>query len=276
VRALPVDPQQLQGPCGQGHQAVFTPFALSNQDQHPVGVNVRDLEMGPFPQAQSAGIDHPQTHPSFGVDYRGQQRADFLGTHYNWQFLAVPGPHERQDRPWSLQGDLIKKPAPIEVDTEGTLRDLLLMEQIETVLADLFFVELVRSAPVVLREVLDGLDVTLLGPGGEPTQLQVFEHTVSEGSHGDPPVHVGHDLSQKVCFEQEDMGSLSRAKEGTKEGTPTGETGSLPRSGLVQHIIDPLIFVFFYEVSGIYSSCTDSNPSILLGYPKGARFYTEL
>jgi hypothetical protein len=88
----------------------------------------------------------------------------------------------------------------------------------------------------VLREVLDGLDVTLLGPGREPTQLQVFEHTVSEGSQGDPPVHVGHDLSQKVCFEQEDMGSLSRAKEGTEEGTPAGETRSLPRSGLVQRL----------------------------------------
>lgn len=84
------------------------------------------------------------------------------------------------------------------------------------------------------REVLDGLDVTRLGPGGEPTPLQVFEPTVSERSHGDPPVHVGHDLSQKVCFEQEDMGSLSRAKEGTKEGTPTRGTRSLPRSGLVQ------------------------------------------
>jgi hypothetical protein len=108
------------------------------------------------------------------------------------------------------------------VDTEGTLRDLLLIEQIEKVLTDLLFAELVRGAPVVLREMLNGLAVTLLGPGGESTQLQVFEHTVSEGNHGHPPVHVGHDLSQKVCFEQEDMGSLRGAKEGTQERTSTG------------------------------------------------------
>jgi hypothetical protein len=64
---------------------------------------------------------------------------------------------------------------------------------------------------------LDGLDVTLLGPGGEPTQLQIFELTVSEGSHGHPPVQVGHDLSRQVCFEQEDTTSLMGAKEGTIE-----------------------------------------------------------
>ena len=43
ARALPVDPSQLQGPFGQGHQAVFAPFALSDTDQHALRVNVRDL-----------------------------------------------------------------------------------------------------------------------------------------------------------------------------------------------------------------------------------------
>jgi hypothetical protein len=119
--------------------------------------------------------------------------------------MAIPGPND-----------------PLEVDTEGTLRRLLLIEQIEKVPADLLFVDLVRSAPVVLREMLDGLDVTVLGPGGEPTQLQVFEHTVSEGNHGHPPVRGGRDLSQTVCFEQEDTGSLRGAKEGTKERASTG------------------------------------------------------
>ena len=101
-RARPVYPPQLQGPCGQGHQAVFPPVALAHADQPTVGVNVRDLEMGPRPQAQSAGIDQPQTHPSFGIDDQGQQRAAFLWPQHDWPFSAVPGPNERQDRPWAL------------------------------------------------------------------------------------------------------------------------------------------------------------------------------
>jgi hypothetical protein len=236
-RARPGDPPPLQGPCGQGHHAVLTACALSHPDQPPVGGKVRDLEMGPLPPAPSTGIDHPQTPPSCGVDDRGHQRADFLGTPHDGQLLAVPRPHAREDRPWSRQGHLIKKPDPLEVDTEGTLRDLLLMEQREHVRAALRFVELVRRAPVVWREVLDGLEVTRLGPGSEPTPRQVFEPTVSEGSHRHPPVHVGHDLVQKVCFEQEDIGSFRGAKEGRQEGTSTGETSTLPRSGFVQLLI---------------------------------------
>jgi hypothetical protein len=100
--ALPVDPQQLQGPCGQGSQAVFPPVALSDTAQHAVGVKVRDLERGPLPQAQATGIDHPQTHRSFGVDDQGQPRADFLGTQHDREFSAGPGPNERQHRPGSL------------------------------------------------------------------------------------------------------------------------------------------------------------------------------
>jgi hypothetical protein len=234
ARARPVDPPPLQGPCGQGHHAVLTACALSHPDQHPVGGKVRDLARRPLPQAPSTGRDHPQTPPRCGVDDRGQPRADFLGTPHDGQLLAVPRPHAREDRPWSLPGQLINKPAPLEVDTAGTLRDLLLMEPRENVRADLRCVELVRRAPVVWREVLDGLEVTRLGPGSEPTPLQVFEPTVSEGSHRHPPVHVGHDLCQTVCFEQEAIGSCSGAKEGRKAGTSTGETRTLPRSGFVQ------------------------------------------
>jgi hypothetical protein len=38
ARPLPVDPSPLQGPFGQGHEAVFAPFALTDTDQHPLRV----------------------------------------------------------------------------------------------------------------------------------------------------------------------------------------------------------------------------------------------
>ena len=44
-------------------------------------------------------------------------------------------------------------------------------------------------------------------------------------------------IFRKGLLKQEDMGSLSRAKEGEQEGTPAGETRILPRSGLVQLLI---------------------------------------
>jgi hypothetical protein len=49
ARALPVYRQQLQGPFGQGHHAVFAPFALSDTGQQALGGDVRDLPRRPFP-----------------------------------------------------------------------------------------------------------------------------------------------------------------------------------------------------------------------------------
>jgi hypothetical protein len=43
ARTRPVDPSQLQGPFGHGHQAVFAPLALSDTDQQALRINVRDL-----------------------------------------------------------------------------------------------------------------------------------------------------------------------------------------------------------------------------------------
>jgi hypothetical protein len=65
---------------------------------------------------------------------------------------------------------------------------------------------------------VNGLDITRVGPGGEPPQLQVFAHTVSEGSHRDPPVRVGHEPSQRVYTNRKIRGhSVVRKRERKKE-----------------------------------------------------------
>ena len=237
VLELPGRSPQLQGPFGQGHITVLAPVASSDPDPHALGVDVRDLQRRPFRQAQSTGLDHPQPHPGLRVVDQGQQGADLLRTQHERQFLALAGANARQDWPRSLERNLVEEFDPVEMDAERALGDLLLIEQEEEVRAELLFAELVGSAPVVLSQLVNGLDITLLGPGGEPPQLQVFAHTVSEGSHRDPPVRVGHDLSHKASGEQDDTGSLRRATEGEKDGTSTGYTRTLPRSGFVQLVL---------------------------------------
>jgi len=195
---LPVLSQELQGPVGQGPIAVFAPFAPSDPDQHALGGDVRDLQLRPFPQAPSTGIDHPQTHAGFRLVDQGQQVPDLLRTPHDWQCLAVSGSNEVEDRPWSLQRALVEEPDPIEVNAEGALGDLLLVEQEQEGPAELFCAELVGRAPVVLSQMADSVDITLLGLGGEPPELQIFEHTASEGSHLSPPVRVADNPSQTV------------------------------------------------------------------------------
>ena len=148
---------------------------------------------------------------------QGQQGPDLSRTPHDGQFLGAPGSHEVEDWPWALQRPLRAEPDPLEVKAKGALGDVLLVQQEEEILAELRFAELVESASIVASQLLNSGDITLLGLGGKPPQLQVFEHTASEGSHRDPPVRVGHDRSQKAYCEQEDTGSLRSAKEGEKD-----------------------------------------------------------
>jgi hypothetical protein len=196
--ALPVGPQQLQHRRGQGDEAVFASFALAHAHQHAWRVDVRDLPLGPFPQAQPTGIDQLQTHPGCWVRDPGQQGPDLPPTQHDRQCLGVPGAHEVEDGPRAVQCALVEESNPVEVNAEGALGDPLLMDQEEEVLAEFVFTALARSAPVVWRQMLDGFDVTVLGPGSQAPQRQLFEHTASEWGHGHPPVRVGYDPSQRV------------------------------------------------------------------------------
>jgi len=71
-------------------------------------------------------------------------------------------------------------------------------QQEQEVLAELLFADLVGSASVVLSQLVNGSNITLLGLGGEPPQLQILEHAASQCGHGNPPVRVEHNPSQTV------------------------------------------------------------------------------
>jgi hypothetical protein len=122
------------------------------------------------------------------VSDQRQQRTDFLRTQHNRQFLAVPGPNEREDQPRSLPRDLVEESDPIKVDASRALRDLLLIDQGEEGLPNLLFTDLIGSLPVLLGQVFDGFKRALPSFGGQTPELQVFTQTASERSQRHPPV----------------------------------------------------------------------------------------
>jgi hypothetical protein len=188
ARTLPVCPHQLQGPFGQGPQAVFAPLALADTDQHALGVDVRDLPRRPFPEAQPTSLDHLQTHAGVRALYQGQQGAPFLRTQHDGQCLVVPGTDAREDWPRALPRALVEEPDPIEMDASRALRDLLVIDQVEEVRPHLSCADLIGSSPVVWREVFDGVKRALLSLGSQTAAWHVFAHPASARSHGHPPV----------------------------------------------------------------------------------------
>jgi hypothetical protein len=81
------------------------------------------------------------------------------------------------------------------VHTAGALRALLLIAQDQAILAERRFAELGGSAPIGWSPMLTGVARTRLGLGGETSKWQVCAQALSEGSHRDPPMRGGHDLS---------------------------------------------------------------------------------
>jgi hypothetical protein len=111
--------------------------------------------------------------------------------------LAGTGTDEREDRPRALPRALVEEPDPREMEASRALGDLLLMEQGEDVVPEHLFAKVIGSTSVVLSQVFDGLEIPLLGPGGQAPEWQVFQHTASERRHRHPPVHGEHRGSKR-------------------------------------------------------------------------------
>jgi hypothetical protein len=57
--------------------------------------------------------------------------------------------------------------------------------EIEEVVTEFFLREAVRGLVVMLRQLADSPDRHLLGPFGEASELQVFDHPLAQLRHGD-------------------------------------------------------------------------------------------
>jgi len=67
----------------------------------------------------------------------------------------------------------------------GAARVMLDVFEIEEVVAQFFLRDAVGGLVGVLRQLADGPDIHLLGPCGQASEWQVFDHSLAQLSHGD-------------------------------------------------------------------------------------------
>ena len=93
---LPLLAQELK--CALGHRNIAIPIALAGADvqQHPLGVDIADLQAQSFPQAQAAGINGAQAHPMIQRADAGEDGAHFAGGKHDRQFELRIGPSQLQ------------------------------------------------------------------------------------------------------------------------------------------------------------------------------------
>jgi len=89
------------------------------------------------------------------------------------------GSHEAERRPGLVQRLLVQESDRAQRDGGGRPSDLLLVRQVQEVLAQLLLGELRRAGVEMLGELADGGDVAPLGPCGQPAELHILQHPLT-------------------------------------------------------------------------------------------------
>ncbi len=167
--------EQFEGALGQRHVAVTVAFATPDVQEHALRVDVADLQLEGFAQAQAAGIDGDEGDAVVQGFDLGQDPADFGSRENDRQFELGSGACQFQfRRPTALEGLL-----PEELDGAQSLGGALAGEaalalQVDEVLAEVLGAELVGGAVEVLGELAQAGPVALLAAGLEGQQGQVI------------------------------------------------------------------------------------------------------
>ena len=181
----PMIAEQVQGLVGQGNVAILAAFAV-DVEQPAVAIDIGDLEASALEQAQATGVDGDQRG---AVDRQAESTQDplhLLAAEHDRELLLLRRTNQIPDRPGAPEGAFEKELDPAQRDGEAGTGEALHVGQLEEVLPQLFLSDPVRR-PVEMRgELTDGMDVSLLGSGREPAELQVLDHALTEWRHGVP------------------------------------------------------------------------------------------
>ncbi len=176
---FPLLAEQLQEPFGQWDITVAITFAGADVQEHALGIDVADLEVQAFTQAQAAAINGGQANALIeGRDLR-QDLAHFLGGEHDGKFeLRIGSDQLDFGRPRLAKGFF-----PEEFDRadglSGSLAgEFLLRFKIEEVLTEFFGGDELRGFAVGLAEFVDAAPVAQDGALGQRQQTQIVEEAV--------------------------------------------------------------------------------------------------
>ena len=171
----PVRAQPRQDWGRERNVAILFAFAV-DMHHHPRAVDIGDLQARPFEQPESAGINGRQTHAVHRNPHRREHAADLLPTQHHRHLVLAGGTHESERRPLPTERLLEEEPNPAQRDRRRRARDLLLVGQVQEVLAQVLLGQLVWAPVIVLRELAHGRRVALLRSCGEPPELHILQH----------------------------------------------------------------------------------------------------
>lgn len=182
---FPLLTQQLQRALGQGNVAILIPLAGADVQEHPLGVNVADLEPQAFAQTQAAGVDADQTDAVVQEGHASQETAHFGGAQDDRQFELGIGTNQLDlGGPGTLEGFLPEEFDGAEGLGGGLAGDLLDGLEVKEVLAELLGRDLIGGLGEEVAELTDAGVIGLFGAGSDGKELQVVGEGIKDGVRG--------------------------------------------------------------------------------------------
>ena len=174
----PVGAQHLEDRLGQWHVAVLLGLAVDVQE-HPRAVHVGHLQVSPFQQAKPTGVDRGETRPIDRNAHLGQNAAHLLTAQHHRQLLLAGRAHKLERAPVLMQRVLVEELDCAQRDGGGGASDLLLVGEVQKVLAQILLAELVGAPVVMCCQLPHRVHVALLRACGQSPELHVFNHALA-------------------------------------------------------------------------------------------------
>src|SRR5213595_390677 len=174
----PVCAQHLEGRLRQGDVQVFLAFSVDMQEHAPT-VHIWDLKMCSLEQPQPTGVGRSQTSVIDRDADFSQNAAYLVAAQDNRQLFLTRRTEKLQRGPVLPESLLVEKLDSAQCNRSRGAGDLLLVGQVEKVLAKVLLGEQVRAPVIMFGELANGSNVALLSSCGEPPQLHILHHPLT-------------------------------------------------------------------------------------------------
>ncbi len=180
---LPVRAPFVEKGVAHGHGAIFVAFAGANPEEHTFGIDVCDLQMQQFLDAESAGVGGAVHGPFDGIAFGIDELFHLAGAEDGGERAGLFGEADFGHLPrWAFENVRVEESQGTGDLVEGAPGHAL-SDEVKLERSDLFGVKSIGRAVVMFAQFDNCSEVGFDGPRGEVAERHLVEKTLAQWGH---------------------------------------------------------------------------------------------